>query len=72
MFFSVTHDKIFKLENNVFTEFTGRLDTTMIKSYQDFTIKDKNGFNLNMLAHNQNIGFINQGFLEDFESFCNQ
>ena len=71
MFFSVTHDKVFMLENNVFTEYTGRLNTTMIKSYQDFTIKDKNGYNLNMLAHNQNIGFISQGFLEDFESFCN-
>ena len=74
MFFNKRYDKIFKLTDGVFTEYTGRLDTSMIKSYNNYPLKDRNGLFLRWLSENdtesRNSGIINEGFIEDFESYC--
>ena len=70
MFFNRRYDKIFKLTDGTFIEFNGRLDTSMIISYMDYPIKDKNGFFLQWQSQNDtesgNSGIINEAFLEDF------
>ena len=74
MFFNKRYDKIFKLTDGTFTEYNGRLDTSMIISYRNFPLKDKNGLFLQWQSQNDtesgNSGIINEGFIENFESYC--
>ena len=46
----------------------------MIKSYKNYPLKDRNGLFLRWLSENDtesgNSGIINEGFIEDFESYC--
>ena len=70
MFFSVTFDKVFKFENGTFTEYTDKLHPGMIRSYDDFDIRDKNGTKISLKSDFNLIdnGIVNQGFMGDFES----
>ena len=71
MFYSMRFDKIFKFTDTVFTEYTGKLDTTMIRSYQGYGIQDRHGVFLRLLPDSDiSSGIINEGFIENFESYC--